>query len=321
MRITLYNYKLLLLAGIIILLTAGCSNNSTKQTGHREAYSTSGVSIDILGLIYNGPKGFRLDYFPTQAIKTANIKGCEITETDSTSSRVGRLVTFDKNGNIIKDENNYFSDWTKGTIVGSYFNYYNATNNLILMKGVERDSIMTKWIYNKNGLLSATEYYRFSRKLKPGVKGDAHSDEDFEKKRTWNLTGAQQFSCNSNKLLIVNEVGKKTTDTEIYIFTLDSLKRPQVVKKYEGDSLTETTNYLYSHDTITGRIKRKWSDGTDWLYTSRAIVDEQDRQLERIVLNNDDVEHLAMVVTYNKNGTVKTIQHGNTMQYFKYTYY
>ena len=86
----------------------GCNNDRQQENVSQIINSNQGISSDTLDLIYDGPKGFTLEYFPRDVIQAANIGDCEIIEQDSTSNRVARKIKFDLNGNIIKDENYSF---------------------------------------------------------------------------------------------------------------------------------------------------------------------------------------------------------------------
>ena len=125
---------------IIIIIGLSLLFSCNKQTKKNLAFnSNSGVTPADLNLISNGPKNYSLNYFPEDIILNNNIRKCQISETDSNSSRVSRLIIFDKRGNIIKDENYFFWDWEKGTARGSYIYSHKEPNLILQFKGVHTE--------------------------------------------------------------------------------------------------------------------------------------------------------------------------------------
>src|SRR5688572_17935354 len=96
-------FLLFFFAGFIL----SCNNSRQGSFESQTINSDKGVSSETLNLIYNGPKGFTLEYFSSPIIKSNNIGSCEIVDSDSSSKMVTRKIIFDQNGNIIKDDNNY----------------------------------------------------------------------------------------------------------------------------------------------------------------------------------------------------------------------
>lgn len=317
---------LLLLLIFFIGFLSGC--NDTRQ-GSFESHtinSDNGVSPDTLDLIYDGPKGFTLEYFSNAIIKSNHISSCEIVDSDSSSTKVTRKVRFDRNGNIIKDENNYFQYWFEGTVRGSYTYTYDSSNNLLKMIGVpeenSKDSIMTINNYNQRGQLYSRDRYEFAKKLKSGADRHLPSPEDFEKYPTWNKLETYKFSYSPNTVTIETIYDGKITEKEMYVLQFDSLNRLQTTTKYRDTSFVEVTRYTYEPKSIIGNLKRKMNDGTDWTYNSKIIIDDKGGdQIEKMVFNDDGTEKVKMATTYNADGTLHSIKYNNSMQTFKYSYY
>src|SRR5260221_9526742 len=237
------------LLGFLFSIFLGCINEKHQEKVSQIINSNEGVSSDTLSLIYNGPKGFTLLSFPTDVIQSAHISDCELIEQDSASERVARKIKFDQNGNIIRDENNFFQRWFSGTIRGSYQYVYDSTNNLLKEIGIptedSKDSIMTIYNYNQNGLLFSEDRYEFAKKLKPGADRHLPAPNDFEKSPTWNKLETYKYSYNSNNVIIETIFEGRVTEKEKYILQFDSLNRLRTVKKYEDTTFAESTDYSY----------------------------------------------------------------------------
>ena len=316
-------HTFLLLLPLHLLLS--CNDNKQTQFSSQKINSNEGIDVNTLDFIYDGPKGFTLEYFPRNTIRLARIEKCEITEQGSTSRRITRNLHFDKNGNIVKDENNFFSYWFEGTVRGKYNYQYDEAGRKLIMKGIpqqdSKDSIMTIWNYTKTGLLFSRDAYKFAKMLKPGADRHLSNPKDFEKYPTWNKTESYKFSQRPNSISIEIFVDKKSVNKENYQLLFDTSKKLKTVKKFENDSLVETTDYTYEPNSILGFINRKMSDGKEWTYKSKAVFNDKENLTEKIVFNNDGYEKVKMIVSYNTDGTIKTINYNNTIQEFKYTYF
>ncbi len=302
----------------------GCSDNKGAYVASETINSNQGILLDTLNFVYDGPENFTLDYFPKAAIRKSKVKECEITERDTTSVRSARKIRFDQNGNIIKDENNFFSHWFEGTVRGTYDYKYNGDRKLKMIGIPEensKDSIMTVWNYNTQGLLYSRGAYQFAKRLKPGADRHLPNPSDYEKYPTWNKQATYQFSFALDTLTIETLVEGKTVEKEKYQLQFDSLKRLKTVSKFENGSLVETTNYAYEPNSITGLIQRTMNDGTNWTYKSKAALNDKGKQIEKIVFNDNGTEKVKMIVVYNDDGTIKSIKYNNTIQEFKYSYY
>jgi hypothetical protein len=303
----------------------GCNNTRQGSFESQTINSDKGVSRDTLNLIYDGPKGFTLEYFSSPIIKSNQISSCEIVDSDSTSKRVTRKITFDRNGNMIKDDNNYFQYWFEGTVRGSYSYFYDSSNNLIKMIGIteenSKDSVMTINNYNQRGQLYSRDRYEFAKKLKPGADRHLPSPEDFEKYPTWNKLETYKFSYFLDTVTIETIYEGKITEKEKYALQFDSLNRLQTTTKYRDTSFVEVTRYIYEPNIIIGNLKRQMNDGAYWKYNSKIIIDSKGNQIEKILLNDDGSEEVKMTTTYNADGTIHSIKYNNSMQAFKYSYY
>jgi hypothetical protein len=314
-------FLLLFFAGFFL----GCNNTRQESIESQTINSDKGISPDTLNLIYDGPTGFTLEYFSSPLIKSNHISSCEIVDSDSSSKMVTRKITFDRNGNIIKDDNNYFQYWFEGTVRGSYSYFYNSSNNLIKMIGIteenSKDSVMTVNNYNQRGQLYSRDRYEFAKKLKPGADRHLPSPEDFEKYPTWNELETYKFSYSPNTVIIETFYEGKITEKEKYVLQFDSLNRLQTTTKYRDTSFVEATRYIYEPNSIVGNLRRKVNDGTDWTYNSKIIIDSNGNQIEKILLNDDGSEKVKMTTTYNEDGTIGRIKYNNSLQFFKYTFY
>ncbi len=316
------SYSFLLVISLNIFFC--CRDNNGTRLVSRTINSNQGIAIDSLNFINDGPKDFTLEYFPVKTIRLAGVRECLITEQDSVSKRVARTVQFDKNGNIIKDENNFFSWWFEGKMRGNYNYQYDETGRKLIMKGISqedtKDSVMTIWNYNSNGLLLSRDAYEFSKKLKPG--GDRHlpGPNDYEKNPTWNKVQSYRFSHRADSLTIETFAGNKSVNKENYQLYFDSSKKLKQVIKFENGSLVKTTDYTFEAGSITGYVKRKINDGTEWTYKSKIILNDKGNLIEKVVFESDDSE-VKMIVSYIANGTIKTIKCNNTIQEFQYSYY
>ncbi|MEQ1796804.1 MAG: hypothetical protein ABL872_02560 [Lacibacter sp.] len=178
-----------------------------------------------MNFIYDGPKIYTLEYFPRNAILSARIKECEIIEQNSSSIRVARNVQFDKSGNIVKDENNFFSYWFEGTVRGKYKYQYDKTGRKLTMKGIpqedSKDSIMTIWNYTTAGLLFSRDDYEFAKMLKPGADRHLPNPKDYEKYPTWNKLRSYQFSQRPDGVAIEIFTDKKSVNKENYQLLFD----------------------------------------------------------------------------------------------------
>ncbi len=321
--ITLNFYTLLIFISLTVLLS--CSDNKKTQLTSQTINSNEGIAIDSLNFIYDGPKNFNLEYFPKNAVRSAKVKECEITEQDSSSRSIARNVQFDKSGNIIKDENNFFSFWFEGTVRGKYSYQYDEMGRILIMKGIpqedSKDSIMTIWNYNTAGGLFSRDYYEFAKMLKPGADRHLPNTKDYEKYPTWNKLQSFQFSQRPDSVSIEIFVDKKSVNKENYQLLFDTSKKLRTVIKFENGSLVEKTDYTHEANSITGFIKRKINDGKEWKYKSRAVFNDKGKLIEKIVFNEDGSENVKMTVSYNADGTIKNINYDNTIQEFKYTYY
>lgn len=301
-----------------------CSDNKGTYIGSETVNSNQGISLDTLNLIYNGPENFTLDYFPKAVVQATKVKECEIIQSDSTSNRVARKVQFDQNGNIIKDENDFFFLWFEGTARGNYDYEYNGDRKLKMIgipQAGTKDSIMTVWNYNTQGLLYSRDAYQFAKRLKPGADRHLPDPSDYEKYPTWNKHEAYKFSTALDTVTIETLAENKSVNKEKYQLLFDSLRRLKAVSKFENGSLVETTSFTYEPNSITGFIQRTMNDGTKWTYKSKAILNDKGKQIEKIVFNDDGTEKVKMIVAYNENGTIKSIKYGDTIQEFKYSYY
>lgn len=316
-------HTLLLLISLNALLC--CNDNKRTQFASQTINSNDGVAIDTLSFIYDGPKHFTLEYFPKNAILSARVKECEITQQDTTSSRAARNVQFDKRGNIVKDENNFFSYWFEGTARGKYNYQYDEAGRKLIMKGISeedsKDSIITIWNYTTTGLLFSRDAYEYAKMLKPGADGHLTISSDYEKYPTWNKLRSYQFSHTPESIKIEIFVDKKSVNKETYQLLFDTSKKLKAVIKFENDSLVETTDYTHESNSITGFIKRKMNDGTKWTYKSKAAFNEKGNLIEKSVFDDDGSEKVKMIVSYNADGTIKNIKYNNTIQEFKYSYY
>ena len=316
-------HTFLLLLSFNLLLS--CHDNKRTQFASQTINSNEGIDIDTLNFIYDGPKDFTMEYFPRNIIHSARAKECEITQQDSITSRVARNVQFDKSGNIINDENNFFYFWFKGTVRGKFNYQYDEVGRKLIMKGIpqedSRDSIMTIWNYTKNGLLLSRDAYEFAKKLKPGADRHLPNTNDFEKNPTWNKLQSYKFSHRPDSIMIETFADKKSVNKENYQLLFDTSKKLKTVRKFENDSLVETTDYTYEANGITEFIKRKMNDGKEWTYKSKVLFNDKGNLIEKIVFNNDGSDKVKMSVSYNTDGTIKTLKYNNTIQKFKYSYY
>jgi hypothetical protein len=266
-----------------------------------------------------------LEYFPKGAIQKARVKDCEIIEKDSTSSRIARKVKFDGNGNILRDEFNFFPYSFKGTMRGIYNYQYNSNGRKTKMIGISeedsKDSVMTIWNYNTQGLLYSKDDYQFSRRLKPGANRHLPNPSDFENYPTWNKKKTDQYSYYHDIVSIKTLIEDNQVDSEKYQLLFDSSKRLKVVKKLEHGSSVETTDYTYEPNNITCYDIRTMSDGSKSMYKSKAVFNDKGWQLIKVLFNDDGSEKGKMMITYNEDGTINSIKHGNSVQEFKYSYY
>lgn len=314
----------LLLLFLSLNVLVCCSDNNRAYVASETIQSDQGLSPDTLNLVYDGPENFTLDYFPKAAIRNANVKECAIIERNNTGNRIAKNVQFDRNGNSIKDENHFFSFWFEGTVRGTYAFQYNG-DRMLKMIGIpeedSKDSIMTVWNYNSQGLLHSRDAYQFTKRLKPGADRHAPEPGDYEIKPAWHKQETYRFSFALDTISIEKLVENKSVNKEKYQLHFDSLKRLKTVSKFQNGSLLETTNYTYEPNSITGIIQRTMLKGTKWTYKSKAILDDKGKQIEKIVFNDDGTEKVKMTVAYNENGTIKSIKYGDTIQEFKYSSY
>jgi len=308
----------------LLLSLLSCSDNKGKYIASQTINSNQGVSLDTLDLIYDGPQNFTLNYFPKTAVQAARVKACEIIQKDSTSNRVVRKIEFDQNGNIIKDENDFFSFWFEGTVRGTYKYLYNG-NRKLKMIGIpqedSKDSVMTVWKYNTQGLLYSRDAYQFAKRLKPGADPHLPDPSDYEKYPTWNKQETYRFSVTLDTVTVETFVEDKVVNDEKHRLLFDNSKRLKATSKFQNGSLIETISYIYEPNSITGFIQRTMNGGRKWTYKSKAVLNEKGEQIEKIVFNGDGTEKVKMIVAYNDNGTIKSIMHGNTVQEFMYSYY
>jgi hypothetical protein len=320
MKLPKFNLLFLFLSLNILL----CCNNKGIHIYSETINSNQGVSLDTLNLVYDGPENFTMEYFPKAAIRKAKVKDCEITQIDNTSSRIARKIQFDQNGNIINDANNFFYLWFEGTARGTYDYEYNA-EKILKMIGIpeedSKDSIMTVWNYNIQGLLYSRDAYQFSKRLKPGADRHLPDPGDYEKYPTWDKQETYQFSVALDTVTIETFTEGKSVNKEKYLLTFDSTKRLKAVNKFQNGSLVETTDYNYEPNSITGFIQRSMNDGTQWKYKSKSVLNDKGKQIEKLVFNDDGTEKVKMIVGYNENGTIESIKYGNTIQKFRYSYY
>lgn len=316
-----YTFLLIIFLNILI----SCKHHTQQEYFSKIINSNQSISPDTLNLIYDGPKGFSLEYFPRDAISLAHINYCEIIEQGNSSNRVSRKIKFDPNGNLIKDENNSFSNWFKGTAIGSYQYLHDKSNKLLQMKGYHgrnnKDSVMTIWNYNQNGLLFSRDRFEFKKKIKPGRDGHLPTPEDFEKYPTWNKLETYKFSYSLNNAVIEKIVDGKIAEKNNYILQFDSLNRLQTIKKYEDATLVELTHYSYNSNSIIGNSKGNLNTGDEGTYKSKALFDEKGKQIQRIVLNDDGSDKVKMITTYNEDGTINNIRYRDGVQTFNYSYY
>ena len=309
-----------------IIFFFGCHDKKKSQDFQSEIIkSNQGVSPDTLDLIYDGPKGFTLVYFPRSVIQSAHISHCEIIDKDSTSQRIARKIWFDQRGNIVIDENNYFQYWFNGTVTGSYTYYYDSSNNLLKMVGIREkdrsDSIMMINNYTQSGLLYRRDRYEFAKKLKPGADKHLPQTSDFRKYPTWNKLESYEFSYDSRTIIVETILDGKTTEKEKYVLQFDSSGRLTATTKYADTTLHEITSYFYESNGITGSLRRKMNDGKEWTYNSKSLIGDKKNQSEKILFKDDSSEDVKMLTTYNADGTIGSIQYQNSTQIFKYTYY
>lgn len=301
-----------------------CSDNESISYETKTVNSNQGIAFDTLDFIYKGPEKFSLDYFPKIAISTAKVRECEIIQIDTTDRRVARKVQFDQNGNITIDENNFFFNWENGTIRGSYFYQY-KDDKIIKMKGIpeedSKDSILTIWNYNKHGLLYSKDIYEYAKKLKPDADNHLPSLNDYEKYPTWNKKETNRFLFNGNTVTIETLVEKKLLFNERYKLLFDSLKRLKTVIKFRNDSQKETIEYTYDLKSITMVSEMNMNDGSKSIYKSKAVFNDTGEQIEKVFFNKDGTEKAKMIVYFNKNRTISSIQYNNVKQDFKYSYY
>lgn len=302
-----------------------CSDKKGTYIASQTINSNQGVSLEILNFIDDGPKGFTLDYFPKQAIHLARVKECEITEQDSTSHRISRKVQFDKSGNITKDVNNFFSHWFKGTVRGAYNFQYNGAGKRIKMVGIpeedNQDSLMTICNYNTQGLLYSRDFYQFAKRLKPNADGHLPVPGDFEKHPTWNKKETYKFSVTRDTVTIETLVKDKVVNFVEYQLLYDSLKRLKAVNTFRNGSLAEIIDYTYEQNSITRFIRRIKDDGIKWISKSKAVLNHNGKQIEKIVFNEDGSEKIKMSTSYNEDGTIKSIKYNKTVQEFRYSRY
>lgn len=317
-------FNLLLLILLLHTLLC-CTERKRKYIASETINSNQGISIDTLDLIYDGPKNFTLDYFPKAAIHAAKVKACEITQSDTSSSRVARKVQFDQSGNITRDENNFFFWWFEGTATRTYKYKYNDGRKLTMVGFPEEDSndndsIMTIWNYNTQGLLYSRDAYEFAKRLKPNADRHLPDAGDFEKHPTWNQQKSFRFSVAHHEVMIETFFEDRLVDNEKFQLLFDSSQRLKAVNKFRNGSLIEITDYTYEPNSIAGFIQRTMSDGTKWRFTSKAVLNGKGEQIEKIVFDDNGGEKVKMIVSYNDNGTIRTIKYNNTIQEFKYSY-
>jgi hypothetical protein len=302
----------------------GCSESREMYIASQTVNSNQGISLDTLDLIYDGPQNFELDYFPRATVQAARVRECEIMERDSASSRIAKKVRFDFNGNIVRDENNFFSFWFKGTVRGTY-NYQYSSDKKLKMFGIpqedSKDSMMNVLNYNTQGLLYSRDAYEFAKRLKPGTDPHLPAPSDYEKYPTWNKQETYRFSVTHDTVVIEILVEEKSVNKEKYQLLFDSSKRLKSVNKFRNSSLIEATDYTYEQNSIIGFIKRTINDGTVWTYKSKAVLDNKGKLIEKVVFNDDGTESVKMIVSYNDDGTVRSIKYNNTVQEFRYSYY
>lgn len=276
-----------------------CSDNKGTYVVSQTVNSNQGILLDTLDLIYDGPQNFTLNYFPKATVQAARVKACEITQRDSTSNRAARKIQFDQNGNIIKDENDFFFFWFEGTVRGTYDYKYNGDRKLKMIGIPEedsKDSIMTVWNYNTQGLLYSRDAYQFAKRLKPGADKHLPKSSDYEKYPTWNKQGTYQFSFALDTITIETLAEDKSVNKEKYQLLFNSLKKLKAVNKFRNGSLVETINYTYEPNSITGFIQRTMNDGTKWMYKSKAILNNKGKQVEKVVFNDDGTEKVINAV-------------------------
>jgi hypothetical protein len=317
---------LIFVLGVLFSLLFGCNGNIVGQQSKNQTIdSNHGISVDTLDLIYDGPQGFTLKYFPKKVIQANRIKSCVIIDSTDSSKTVRRSVTFDKMGNIIKDENNFFQFWFKGTVRGSYVYTYDGSNRLLKMVGIsdenQKDSIMTINNYNQKGQLYSREHYAFSKKLKPDADKHSPNSSDHEPYPTWYLLETNTFLCISDMAFIKTIIEGNVVENEKYILQFDSLKRVTSIAKYNDTTFNEETRYVYESNTIAGYLNRIMNDGEHWKYNTKAIIGDKMNQVEKILYKSEDRDEVHMETRYNLNGTINSIKYENYIQYFRYSYY
>lgn len=313
---------LLPLVVVSFVIFSGC--NSSIQSVNTGINLNQGVSPETLNLIYDGPEGFTLTYFPRTMIMAARASDCKIIEYDSTSERLTKKIRFDRKGNVINEENIFFQYWFAGTMRGNFQYTYDSSNRLVKMLGVNtedsEDSIMIVYYY-RDGLLYSEDKYEFAKKLKPGADPHLPGRDDFEKYATWNKLQTYRYSHSSDSITIETISSGKVTGKTTYLIGLDSLNCLQTVKEYRDTSLVEVANYFYAPGCIIRELKGKMNDGEEYRYSSKALIDEKKRQTEKISFEDNAVGNSRMIVAYNEDGTINSIKYNNITQVFKYTYY
>jgi hypothetical protein len=307
---------------LFIVLFCSCDNRRTSPTASHDGVTGHGVPADIFELVYDGPRGFTLDYLPKEAIQLSGIRDCEVIEQHDSLKRVAKNVRFDNKGNIISEQNHHFSLWFTGTFQGLYNYKYDSAGRLIEKKGFDyqgsRDTVMTMWTYNGEGLLQSRDHYEYSRKLKPGADRHLPSPNSYEPHRTWHQTCGYKYLWEQDSLIVLSFMDGKQINRESNYLFFDDLGRLKSIRKYWSYKLAETTTYEFKNSSISGRSERENDDGTIWAYRSMAVLDNKGRQVEKIVFNDDGSERAKISVAYNQDGTISEIRHAKTIQKFFY---
>lgn len=312
-------YKTILLLFVIL---HGCKQKLVHEvvpSGYER-----GIDPQKLSLIYSGPKGMKLDYFPEKTIQNAKVKECKVFFTDSTNSFLARKALFDTRGKLVRDEYNYFQ-MEEGTVpYGIVLSRYDLQKHTVTTEGKREkekiDSFRTISIYDHRGWLISEDHYNYSRKRKPNINSDIITENDLEKIPTWFVEYSKKYFQRGDTIVVQTEVDNKISEQKKCILAFDSTGRLSKIETKNNYQDFEVITYTYSENTIKENWFFKNNAGSKFRHSEKVILDKSGKQIEKKYFDENGNLTSKRKVFYNSNGTIKS-ENKWYVQKFEYTYY
>lgn len=229
---------------------------------------------------------------------------------DSLDGKITHSKKLDSKGNIMAEYyKDYKTDEANGRVDVLKINEYNTQNKLIISTSYYetflKEEVHKSFFYYSDSLLVRVESFELKKRLKPGIRrGPAGpmscftSPEDYEKKRTWEVSRIVLYEYDNKGRITLRYSPVYNSSQNRFEYQYDTEGNLKAEKSLNESKLLYIIHYQYHLNQIVSDLQwdREYGHGKKYIKT----FDTHGNLIKESTISQDD--EWVDIYTYNKEG-------------------